>query len=108
MTKTMTMSANQKGLSECRFQRKAVSIHCRFAPISTASLPSDGILSSRRNPRQFMGTLTCGKLAVDFEQTNGCFEQFHVISALSAAFRVFSERFRHSDFVHADFRCIMI
>ena len=55
MTKTMTMSANQKGLSECRFQGKAVSIHCRFAPISTASLPSDGIPSSRRNPPTVYG-----------------------------------------------------
>ena len=54
-----------------------------------------------------MRVVTLWKLTVGFKQTYGGLEQFHVISALTTPFRVFSERLGHSDFVHGPLRFLM-
>ena len=59
------------------------------------AFPTSAILS-----RQLVRMITHGKLTVGFEQTDGCLEQFHIITTLAATLRVFTERLCHSQFVH--------
>ena len=60
------------------------------------ALPATAVL-----PGQFVGTIAHGKLAVGLKQTDGGFEQFHIIAALTAAFRVLTERLGHPNLVYS-------
>lgn len=50
--------------------------------------------------REFVWTICGGQLAVGLKQSDGRLEQFHVVAAPAAAFRVLAERLSHSDFEH--------
>ena len=59
------------------------------------TLPATAVL-----PRQFVWTIAHGELAFGLQQTDGGFEQFHIIAAFATTFRVLAERLGHSYLVH--------
>ena len=60
------------------------------------ALPATAILS-----RQLVWTIAHGELAIGLKQTDGGFEQFHIITALATTFRVLAKRLGHSYLVHS-------
>lgn len=50
--------------------------------------------------RQFVRAILLRQRAVSLQQADGCFQQFHIVSALAATFSVAAEGLGHSNCVH--------